>query len=238
MATPLLKEVDAFMLSRGVSTSTSQKPARIGDFQRKRRVEQSAEQLTSYRARERELAALLALIAQGDQLALATLYDETCSLVYGLAVRVLQDQSAAEDVTIEVYSQAYRQASSYDPGRGTPSAWLLTLARSRAIDRLRAESQRRKLEVRLEAVEAIPSLADDPEEQSSAAELRRLVQKALAALAPEQRQVIEIAYYSGLSHSEIAARVGQPLGTVKTRIRTGMILLRDHLRPLLAEEQS
>lgn len=196
------------------------------------------ERLKTSRAEGADLAALLGGVARGDQSALAHLYEQTSSLVYGLASRILGDPFAAEDVTIEVYTQIFRRASTYDRGRGTPLAWLLMLARSRAIDRLRADAQRRQREQPLEMAAEARSPAADPEEVSAAAEMRRLVRAALAALTLEQRQVIEIAYYSGLSHSEIAARVGQPLGTVKTRIRTGMILLRDHLRPLLAEEQS
>lgn len=217
--------------------SLTYESAGLGNLRGMERVEQSTQQLDAIRAREKDLAALIGRIAQGDELALGALYDQTSSLVYSLALRILKDQPAAEEVTIEVYTQVHRQATNYDPGRGTPSAWLLTLARSRAIDRLRAESQRRAREDNLETIEAIPALTASPEEHSATAELRRAVQAALLALAPEQRQVIEIAYYSGLSHSEIAAKLGQPLGTVKTRIRTGMMALRELLRPLSLEGQ-
>jgi RNA polymerase sigma-70 factor (ECF subfamily) len=157
--------------------------------------------------------------------------------VYGLALRILRDQQAAEDVTIEVYAQVHLQASHYDPQRGTASAWLLTLTRSRAIDRLRIETQRRDREEPLDETVSLASLIDDPEACSVNRELRHFIQQALLQLTPEQREAIEIAYYSGLSHSEIAAKLGQPLGTIKTRIRTGMVLLREHLAPILAEVQ-
>ena len=202
------------------------------------RVERSTGVSATIRASEEDLAVLIGRVAKGDQSALGTLYDRTSSLVYGLALRVLKDRPAAEDVTIEVYTQIHRQAARYDAGRGTPSAWLLMLARSRAIDRLRAESQRWKREDSLEPVEALPTLTANPEEHSAVAEQRRAVQAALLALAPEQRRVIEIAYYSGLSHSEIAAKLDLPVGTVKTRIRNGMLALRELLRPLSLEEQS
>jgi RNA polymerase sigma-70 factor (ECF subfamily) len=179
----------------------------------------------------------MARITQGDQQALGTLYDHTSALVYGLAWRILQDQGVAEDITIEVYTQVQQQAASYDPTRGTPSAWLIMLTRSRAIDRLRMESRRRQREVPLEMAVALPSSAPDPEECSAVTELRRVVQTALAALSPEQRQVVEIAYYEGRSHSEIAARLGQPLGTVKTRLRTAMLVLHRLLKPFLANAQ-
>jgi RNA polymerase sigma-70 factor, ECF subfamily len=187
-------------------------------------------------AHERQLAHLLARIAQGDQHALAALYDATSASVYGLAVRIVHDPAAAEDVTIEVYTQIYQQASHYDPGRGTPSAWILTLTRSRALDHWRRESLRQHREESLERAAATPSSAPTPEEWSTEKDIQRAIQYALALLRPEQRQAIEIAYYEGLSHSEIATRLGQPLGTVKTRIRTGIMALRDLLYPLIAPD--
>ncbi len=230
---------DVLMSVPGVLRSAGREPGRIeNSLRRMERVGQSAEQLAALRARDQHLVSLIGRAAQGDEMALRVLYDETSSLVYSLVMRILRDQFAAEEVTIDVYAQAYRQAPSYDPGRGAPSAWLLMMARSRALDRLRAESRRRNREQPLETAAAIPSTAVDPEAWSAAADQRRAVQAALAVLTPEQRQAIEMAYYSGLSHSEIAARLGQPLGTVKTRIRTGMILLREQLQPLLEGGQS
>jgi RNA polymerase sigma-70 factor (ECF subfamily) len=206
-------------------------------FHQPERDESPVEQLRQLQAREEALVALVGRAAEGDQTALAALYDETSALVYGFALRILRDQYAAEDVTIDVYAQVYRQGSRYDADRGAPSAWLLTLTRSRAIDRLRQETQRRTREEPLEATTHMPSLTAGPEECSATTELQHLVQRALALLTPEQRQVIELTYYSGLSHNEIAAKLGQPLGTVKTRIRTGMMLLREYLRSLLTEAQ-
>jgi RNA polymerase sigma-70 factor (ECF subfamily) len=186
------------------------------------------------RNRNSELTALLQQISQGDQPAFAALYNATRSLVYGLAVRILRDPSAAEDVTIEVYQQVYQQAGQYTSDRGTPSAWMLTLTRSRAIDRLRQHTLRQQRESTLDAI-ACTSPLPDPEASSAANELRHAIRKALATLCKEQRQVIESAYYAGLSHREIATQLGQPLGTVKTRIRTGMTTLRAQLGPLLAD---
>jgi RNA polymerase sigma-70 factor (ECF subfamily) len=214
------------------------RPAKRENSHKMARVDRSAEAVTTLRAHEQALATLITQLAEGDQGALALLYDQTSSLVYSLALRILNDPPAAEDVTIEVYTQVYRQASSYDPKRGSPTAWLLTLARSRAIDRLRAESHHREREEPLEGAQVLAALTTNPEEQSSASELRQIVQRALATLTYEQREVIESAYYMGLSHGEIAARLGQPLGTVKTRMRTGMMLLRERLRPLLTEAHS
>jgi RNA polymerase sigma-70 factor, ECF subfamily len=195
------------------------------------------DQILQLRAREVELAALVMRAVKGDQMALGALYDETSALVYGLALRILRDRQAAEDVTIDVYAEVYRQRARYDANRGTPSAWLLTLTRSRAIDRLRQGAQGREREEPREAAARLPSLTPRPEAHGATAELRRLGQQALALLTPEQRQVIELAYYSGLSPNEIAATLRQPLGTVKTHIRTGMIRLHEYLRSLPTESR-
>jgi RNA polymerase sigma-70 factor (ECF subfamily) len=185
------------------------------------------------RARDQEWIALIRRIAAGDQAALAALYDTTNRLVYGLILRVLGDTSTAEEVLLDVYTQVWRQATSYDTQRGTPLAWLTTIARSRAIDRLRSGWQDQQRKESLETLGDAPTSAASPEEMTVASERQRFVRAALDSLSPEQREVIELAYYSGLSHSEIAAKLNQPLGTVKTRTRLGMIKLREALAPLL-----
>jgi RNA polymerase sigma-70 factor (ECF subfamily) len=178
---------------------------------------------------EEDLGSLIALCKRGDQSALARLYDRTAAQVNGLAERILGDRGAAEEVTVDVYLQAWRSASTYDGERGTPLAWLLTLARSRAIDRLRSQGGQRRQSEPLEKARGVASGQPGPEEDSSIAQRRRFVQAALARLAPAQRQAIELAFFSGLSHSEIAAELDQPLGTIKTRVRLGMIRLRELL---------
>jgi RNA polymerase sigma-70 factor (ECF subfamily) len=177
--------------------------------------------------------ALVRRIATGDQAAMADLYDQTSQMVYGLALRILGDAAAAEDVMVEVYAQLWRQAIGYDAQRGSPSAWLLTMTRSRAIDARRARGRDRATEP-LEAAAEVSSDSPGPEAVSVAAERHRFVQGALAQLSDELRQLIELAYFGGLSHSEIAARLNQPLGTVKTRIRSAMSQLRALLTPLNA----
>jgi RNA polymerase sigma-70 factor (ECF subfamily) len=172
----------------------------------------------------------------GDQSALTALYDSTKRLVYGLALRVLGDTATAEEVLFDVYSQVWRQASSYDRGRGAPLAWIMTIARSRAIDRLRSGRQEQQRKEPLETARAEPAATVNPEEASVIAERRRIVRSALESLTAEQREVIELAYYSGLSHSEIAVKLGQPLGTVKTRTRLGMMKLRERLHPILGDD--
>jgi len=180
---------------------------------------------------EQDLRKLLQRIATGDHHAVAELYDATSSVVFGLGLRILQARDAAEDVVVEVYSQVWRQAALYDTQRGTPMAWLLTMTRSRALDVLRSRS-RARAEEPIEAVGELPAATPNPEEQSMAFERHRLVKQALAKLTADQRQVIELAYFSGLSHTEIAVRLGQPVGTVKTRVRLGMLRLRELLAPL------
>jgi RNA polymerase sigma-70 factor, ECF subfamily len=181
---------------------------------------------------QREWQALVASLAGGDECALARLYDNTNRIVYGLALRILGDPSSAEDVTMEVYLQVWRTAESYEPQRGTVTSWLVTLVRSRAIDCLRARKARRA--DLAENVDEVANLRDSrpgPELASLEAGRSRIVQKAMADLSPDQREAIELAYFSGLTHTEIAVQTGLPLGTVKTRIRLGMLQLRKLLGP-------
>src|SRR5689334_3460139 len=185
------------------------------------------------RVRDQELISLVQRIAKGDQAALAALYDGTNRLVYGLILRVLGDSSTAEEVLLDVYTQVWRQAASYDTGRGSPLAWLTTIARSRAIDRLRSGWQDQQRKEPLDLLTDRETGVANPEEMTVASERQRFVRSALALLSPEQREVIELAYYGGLSHSEIAVKLNQPLGTVKTRTRLGMMKLREALGPLL-----
>ncbi len=187
------------------------------------------------RARDQDLVSLVERVATGDQSALATLYDATNRLIYSLILRVLGDVSSAEEVLIDVYTQVWRQAASYDANRGAPLAWMATIARSRAIDRLRSGWQDQRRKESLDILGDAPANAASPEEMTVASERRKFVREALNLLTPEQREVIELAYYSGLSHSEIAEKLNQPLGTVKTRTRLGMMKLREALAPLLGE---
>jgi RNA polymerase sigma-70 factor, ECF subfamily len=188
-------------------------------------------------ARNAALVALVKRISQGDEAAVAELYDMTSSIVYGLALRVLGEVSNAEEVVLDVYTQVWRQAGTYDEARGAPLAWLLTIARTRSVDRLRSGRQRRQRTEPFETSDTTPVSTENPELAAEIAERRRLVRSALEELNSDQRQAIELAYYSGLSHSEIAARLNEPLGTVKTRIRLGMIKLREHLGPVFEKKE-
>ena len=186
-------------------------------------------------ARNQDWTTQIEQMAAGDQTALANFYDLTHRMAFGLILRIMGDRSTAEEVLLDVYTQVWRQADTYRPERGTPLAWLMTIARTRALDRLRAGRQEMQRRESLETVADVRSVAADPEEAASTKEQQRLVRKALTALSDEQRQVIELAYFSGFSQSEIAAHLGQPLGTVKTRVRLGMIKLREILSPVLGE---
>jgi RNA polymerase sigma-70 factor (ECF subfamily) len=186
---------------------------------------------TAARRLESGREALVRRMAAGGQAAMADFYDQTQTLVYGLALRVLGDRDAAEDVMIEVYAQVWRQAEAFDAARGSPSAWLLNMTRSRALDARRARRRERASEP-LEAAGEVRADGPGPEALVAAAERHRFVHGALAELGGELRQLIDLAYFGGMSHSEIAALLDQPLGTVKTRIRAAMMQLRERLAPL------
>jgi RNA polymerase sigma-70 factor (ECF subfamily) len=177
-----------------------------------------------------EDVACLRRIASSDQAAAGELYDRHSRSLYSLILRIVADETEAEDVLQEVFAQAFRQAARYDASRGAVAAWLLMMARSRAIDRLRA--RRTRFEGRTGEVERIDQMPDSQPDAAAvmlSEEQTRSVQRALGELPLMQRMAIELAYYEGLSHSEIAERLEQPLGTVKTRIRLGLLKLRDAL---------
>lgn len=185
-------------------------------------------------AAEAELVHLLGAIAAGDQTAMARLYDLTSAHVHGLALRIVGDSDGAEEVTLEVYVQVWNQANRYDSQRGTPLAWLFTIARSRALDRRRMLTVRQQREAPLEMQGMqTPDTQPTPAEATLFGQQQVIVQAALRSLPPEQREAIELAYYNGLSHRDIANHLQQPLGTIKTRIRLGMLHLRNRLAVFL-----
>ena len=186
-------------------------------------------------AQDQHLMTLIQRAMVGDQGAFAALYEATSKVVFGLVLRIVAERATAEEVLLDVYTQAWRQANSYDSSRGSPLAWLMTIARSRAIDRLRSSRQDHNKETIDESTNLVASSLN-PEEASVLSERQRLVRSALDSLVPEQREVLELAYYGGLSHTEIAEKTGHPLGTVKTRTRLGMMKLREMLSPILSEQ--
>jgi RNA polymerase sigma-70 factor (ECF subfamily) len=177
-----------------------------------------------------EAAALIRRMAGGDQSACSDFYDRYAGLVTGLLRRLLGQEADVEDVLQEVFWQSWVDAGKYDARRGSPEAWLLNRARSRAIDRLR--SIRRRSETIVASLEegGEPEAGTLGRNRGEMGEDRSSVRTALALLPESQRQVIELAYLGGFTQSEIAVRLGEPLGTVKTRIRLGMERLRAHFR--------
>jgi len=171
---------------------------------------------------------LLRAVARGDESALAAVYDRYRLILFGLVLRILHDREESEDVLQEVFLQVWRRARDFDESRGRAFTWLVTIARSRALDRLRAAGSRARL-----ATEAAQSPRDevgDAAEEAMRSEQAATVRKALAELPDEQRRALLLAYFEGLTQTEIAARLGDPLGTVKTRMRSGIIKLRELLR--------
>ncbi len=190
-------------------------------------MQKPSKDLRKFSTKELELAELISKISEGSESALSSFYDYTSRLVFGLALRILSDLTDAEEVTIEVYMQVWDKAVEYVPEKSAPSAWLLMLTRSRSIDHLRSSSRRKNIEESL--VIEFPDSFADPEETIMFAEKRSLIQDALSKLTPPQRKSIELAYFYGLTQTEISDRLGQPLGTVKSWIRLGMIKLREIL---------
>jgi RNA polymerase sigma-70 factor (ECF subfamily) len=170
---------------------------------------------------------LLHAIARGDEQALASLYDRYRLILFGLILRILHSRPEAEDVLQDVFIQVWKRAADFDESRGRPFTWLVTLARSRTIDRLRAlESRQRTAN---ESVLAAAESVSDSEQDAMRAEQSAVVRECLGTLPNEQQQTLVLAYFEGLTQTEIAARLGAPLGTVKTRMRSGMLKLRELL---------
>jgi RNA polymerase sigma-70 factor (ECF subfamily) len=172
--------------------------------------------------------ALLERVAQGDQAAFSELYDVLSPRVLGLIIRVLKDHSQSEEVTQEVFLEVWQTAARFDSTKGGASTWILTMAHRRAIDRVRSSQSSRDRDTKI----GIRDYAPDYDNVAETVEVRvehERVSKALARLTELQRQAVTLAYYGGYSHSEVATILSVPIGTVKTRLRDGMIRLRDEL---------
>jgi RNA polymerase sigma-70 factor (ECF subfamily) len=185
-------------------------------------------------------ADLVLRMAHGDEQALGTLYDRFGGVLYAVAFRVVGEKADTEEVVLEAFAQAWRDAGRFDPARGSTAAWLTMMARSRALDLVRSQSRRARITdtAAREDSGTAPAMSSGFTPPGSAVEeeeRRRAVRQALDGLATPQRQAIELAYYEGLSQSEIAARLQEPLGTIKTRMRLGMQKLREALRPYYFE---
>jgi RNA polymerase sigma-70 factor (ECF subfamily) len=177
--------------------------------------------------------ALVRRVASRDQAALAALHDRYARPMYALAMKITGVPEEAEEIVTDVFCQAWRTADRYDPARARVDAWLFMMTRSRALDRVRAaQRDLRKREAQAsEAAARPPERVSDPEAEAELAERRRAVHAALAGLTGPQREALELAFYEGLTHTEVAERVGEPLGTIKTRIRAGLGKLREALAP-------
>ena len=174
---------------------------------------------------EQEWAALVHSIAAGDQLALHALYERSHRIVFTLVMRITANRETAEELTVDVFHDVWRRASRYDAANGTVLGWIMNQARSRAIDRLRFESRKKR------SGDAQPEadVTADPHDVLELREQSEALRAALAALTPDERQAIETTFFGGLTHAEAAARLNQPLGTIKTRIRSGLHKLRHAL---------
>jgi len=177
---------------------------------------------------EKDWVKLVQSIAGGDELALHALYKQAHRIVFTLIVRITSNRETAEELTLDVFHDVWRRASTYDPSGGSVVGWIMNQARSRAIDRLRFEQRKKRVNSHCESPLPVPA-ASGPQEALDVREQGRLLRDALRVLTPEERQAIETAFFCELTYNEVAAKLNQPLGTVKTRIRSGLGKLRQAL---------
>jgi RNA polymerase sigma-70 factor (ECF subfamily) len=191
-------------------------------------------------SRQREdWSAFIARIARGDETALAALYDESSPLIYGIILRIVGNPADAEETTADVYAQVWRAAPTFDAAKSNPAGWLTMMARSRAIDRYRSKLNRIERDKRDFAPFAdLQDSNPQPEFQSILAQRRTLVLEAMTHLRPDERQAIELAFFLGYTHTELAARQGVTLGTIKSRIRTGLHRLNERLAPFIEKSRA
>ena len=177
------------------------------------------------RVSEDEWVGLVRAIAAGDQSALQALYERTHRLVFTLTMRISGNRATAEELTLDVFHDVWRRASQYDTANGSVIGWIMNQARSRAIDRLRFAQRQKRSDPGTESSESATA-ANDSEKIVEARDRSRVLTNALALLSPEERQAVETAFFFEASYTEVAARLNQPLGTIKTRIRSGLMKLR------------
>lgn len=176
---------------------------------------------------EQDWAALVQLIAAGDELALHALYERAHHIVFTLTMRITANRETAEELTIDVFHDVWRRASGYDAANGTVLGWVMNQARSRAIDRLRFENRKKRNPYG--DMQPLAEVAADQHDVLELREQRESLCAALAVLTPDERQAIETTFFAGLTHAEAAERLNRPLGTIKTRIRSALHKLRDAL---------
>lgn len=179
--------------------------------------------------RDSELRSLLTDISEGNQNSLKTFYDRTSNMVYGLAIKILKVPEEAEEVVMDIYTNVWNNAHKYNPDRAAPLTWLLMITRSRCIDHIRSNSKRVSSEVKKddEFISRVESGMQNPEQINQLGDDRKVIKEALGNLSENQRKTIELAYFSGYTQTEIAEELDQPLGTIKSWARLGMIKLRE-----------
>jgi RNA polymerase sigma-70 factor (ECF subfamily) len=203
------------MASSSTKEKPAQKPATLGDVLYAKPAERVPEQAWSR---------LVVSIAAGDQLALHELYEMAHRIVFTLVLRITCNRETAEELTVDVFHDVWRRAATYDAANGTVLGWIMNQARSRAIDRLRFDNRRKRRDDG--GRQPLCEPAADPRDVLELRQQGELLRAALSALTPDERQAIETTFFAGLTHAEAAARLGQPLGTIKTRIRSGLHKLR------------
>src|ERR1051325_9064409 len=180
------------------------------------------------RVSEDEWGQFVRRVAKGDQRALHSLYEQTHRIVFTLIVRITANREPAEEITLDVFHDVWRKASTYDPANGSVIGWIMNQARSRAIDRLRFDQRKKRVNTYPDSLRPATDIVD-PQQAFLFEEQSRLLRNALEVLTPEERNAIETAFFSELTHEETARKLNQPLGTVKTRIRSGLGKLREAL---------
>src|SRR6266550_6180788 len=180
------------------------------------------------RLSEDEWLQLVRAVANGDQRALHSIYEQTHRIVFTLIVRITANQETAEEVTLDVFYDVWRKASTYDPANGSVVGWIMNQARSRAIDRLRFDQRKKRVNTYPDSLRPTTDIVD-PQQACLFEEQGRLLRNALEVLTSEERNTIETAFFSELTYEETAMKLNQPLGTVKTRIRSGLGKLRETL---------
>lgn len=180
------------------------------------------------RVSEAQWLELVRAVAGGDQSALYSLYEQTHRIVFTLIVRIIMNRETAEEVTLDVFHEVWRRASSYDPANGSVVGWIMNQARSRAIDRLRFDQRKKRVNTYPHSLRQTTDIVD-PQQACLFEEQSRLLRDALEVLTPEERKAIETAFFSELTYEQTARTLNQPLGTVKTRIRSGLGKLREAL---------
>ena len=178
---------------------------------------------------EKDWVALVQRIASGDQVAFHALYAQTHRIVFTLIVRIVNNRETAEEVTLDVFHDVWRRAATYDAAGGSVVGWIMNQARSRAIDRLRFEQRKKRVSTEANNGALVSGTGSDPCEAFDVREQGRLLREALTVLNPHERQAIETAFFSELTYHEVAQRLNEPLGTVKTRVRSGLGKLREAL---------